>query len=163
MFALSSRNGPRFRKKNDIPDHIPHNPNHRDTVDRFACFSEALQLHSSVNLFAELRFQILILFSNRANIDEHNAMTGQPTSSLGIRFLIFLSLCVRSFSVAQMSEGTIIFRINEQEPILGRFVQVRLVERQHHDYHSGPERRSERRNVGSVGSHDMIARSMRSM
>ena len=76
-----------------------------------------------------MRFQFLIRSSNRASIVERTARTGKPTSSLRVLYLIFLYLSVSSFSVAQMSEGTIILRINEQEPILERIVQVRLIER----------------------------------
>jgi hypothetical protein len=56
-------------------------------------------------------------------------MSERSTLSGRILPLILLCLLVSSLLAAQTSEGSIILRIDDQEPILERFVQIRLMER----------------------------------
>ncbi len=71
---------PGFEKKNLFQIIHRGKPDCADSINSLACFSEALELHSSVRLFPELRFQTLVRSSNRVSIDERTVKTGQPTS-----------------------------------------------------------------------------------
>jgi len=56
-------------------------------------------------------------------------MHSRLTSTLRLVILIFGGLAAAPLSFAQLSEGTLVLRLNEQEPILESSVNVRLIER----------------------------------